>query len=100
VREGRFSASALAAYGSGLRTGPSNDQHVPGHLTVDLTTQYTFVAREYPIRLAVDVENLFDDHYAFRIGNGFVGSSFGAPRTVYVSLSVPLASEPHAEAKQ
>jgi hypothetical protein len=100
VREGRFTATALAAYGSGLRTGPSNDQHVPAHVTVDLATQYTFVAREYPIRLGVEVENLFDDHYAFRIGNGFVGSSFGAPRTVFVSLSVPLTTEPHGEAKQ
>jgi hypothetical protein len=98
VRDGRFSITGLLAYGSGLRTGPANNAHVPGHVVVDVSTGYTFVAREYPIRFGVDVENLFDDHYAYRIGNGFVGSSYGAPRTVYLSLSLPLAAEPHAAA--
>jgi outer membrane receptor for ferric coprogen and ferric-rhodotorulic acid len=41
------------------------------------------------------VINLADAHYAYRIGNGFAGSSYGAPRSVYFSLSIPLASEPH-----
>jgi outer membrane receptor protein involved in Fe transport len=99
LRDGRFTTTALAAYGSGLRTGPANDSHVPSHLTFDISTQYTFVAREYPVRFGIDVENLFDAHYAFRIANGFVGSSYGAPRTVFLSLSLPLASEPHHEAK-
>ncbi len=100
VRDGRFSITGLLAYGSGLRTGPANNAHVPGHVVVDVSTGYTFVAREYPIRFGVDVENLFDDHYAYRIGNGFVGSSYGAPRTVYLSLSIPLAAEPHAAASK
>ena len=57
--------------------------------------QYQFVTREYPIRVGVDVINVANAHYAYRIANGFVGSSYGAPRTVFLSLSIPLASEPH-----
>lgn len=95
VRDGRYSITAIAQYGSGLRTGPANDQHVPGHLVADLSQQYTFVTGGYPVRVGIDILNLFDAHYAFRIANGFVGSSYGAPRTVFVTLSLPLAPEPH-----
>jgi len=95
VRDGRYSITGVIAYGSGLRTGPNNDQHVPGHLRADLSSQYTFVTQEYPIRVGLDIINLTDAHYAYRIGNGFVGSSYGAPRSVFVSLSIPLAPEPH-----
>ena len=95
VRDGRFSITGLAAYGSGLRTGADNAEHVPGHVRVDLAMQYTFVPNEYPVRVGVDVGNVLDEHYAYRIANGFVGSSYGAPRTVFLSLSVPLAAEPH-----
>jgi outer membrane cobalamin receptor len=95
IRDHRFTATALAQYGSGLRTGPSNNEHVPGHVRVDVSTNYTFETSGYPFRLGVDIINLFDDHYAYRIANGFVGSSFGAPRSVYLTLSLPLAREPH-----
>jgi len=56
---------------------------------------YTFTPHAYPIRVGIDVINVFDAHYAFRIANGFVGSSYAPPRTVYLSLSIPLAAEPH-----
>lgn len=95
IRDGRFTLTGLLAYASGLRTGPANDQHVPAHVRADVSMQYTFVAREYPLRVGIDVINLADAHYAYRIGNGFVGSSYGAPRSMYLSLSIPLASEPH-----
>jgi TonB dependent receptor len=95
VRDGRFTGSLVAAYGSGLRTGPDNNEHVPGHVRTDAGMQYTFVPRGYPLRVGIDIINLFDAHYAYRIANGFVGSSYGAPRSVYVSLSIPLAKEPH-----
>lgn len=95
IRDGRFELSGIAAYGSGLRTGPTNMAHVPGHVRADLAMRYTFVPSGYPIRVGIDVINVADVHYAFRIGNGFVGSSYGAPRSVFVSLSLPLAREPH-----
>ena len=97
VRDKRFTATSLLTYGSGLRTGADNTSHVPGHATVDVSTQYTFAPHGFPIRVGVDIVNLFDEHYAYRIANGFVGSSFGAPRSVYLTLSLPLAAEPHHE---
>jgi outer membrane receptor protein involved in Fe transport len=95
VRDGRFVLTGVLQYGSGLRTGPDNGAHVPGHLRGDVTMAYTFAPRAYPIRVAVDVINIGDAHYAYRIANGFVGSSYGAPRSVYLTLSLPLAAEPH-----
>lgn len=95
VRDGRYTATALVQYGSGLRTGAANDSHVPGHVVVDVSTGYTFEESGYPIHVGVDILNLFDDHYAFRLANGFVGSSYGAPRSVYLTLTLPLAPEPH-----
>ncbi len=95
VRDGRFEISGLASYGSGLRTGPDNTAHVPGHVRADATMAYTFVPHAYPIRVGIDVINLFDSHYAFRIANGFVGSSYAPARSVFLSLSIPLATEPH-----
>jgi hypothetical protein len=90
AREGGFAATLLANYGSGLRTGPLNDQHVPEHVRFDVTMQYAFAS--IPLRpiLALDVINLFDAHYAYRIANGFVGSSYAAPRSIFVRLSIPL----------
>jgi len=95
VRDGRFVVTGLIAYGSGLRTGPSNNQHVPGHVRGDVSMSYTFLPHAYPIKVGIDVINVADARYAYRIGNGFVGSSYGAPRTVFLTLSLPLASEPH-----
>jgi TonB dependent receptor/Carboxypeptidase regulatory-like domain/TonB-dependent Receptor Plug Domain len=95
VRDGRFVVSGLVAYGSGLRTGPSNNEHVPGHVRGDVSMNYTFSPHAYPIKVGIDVINVADDHYAYRIGNGFVGSSYGAPRSVFFTLSLPFAPEPH-----
>lgn len=95
VRDGRFSITGTIQYGSGLRTGPSNNEHVPGHVVGDVSMNYTFVPHGYPIKVGADVFNVADDRYAYRIGNGFVGSSYGAPRTVFLTLSVPFTAEPH-----
>ncbi len=95
VRQDNFTLTTSLAYGSGLRTGPTNTAHVPGHVVVDESMQYTFEAHGYHVRVAADVLNVFDAHYAYRIGNGFVGSSYGAPREVFLSLTLPLAAEPH-----
>jgi hypothetical protein len=85
------SFSVLANYGSGLRTGPSNDQSVPQHLRFDATLQYSFDKLPLRPRLALDVINLFDAHYAYRIANGFVGSSYAAPRSAFIRLAIPLS---------
>jgi hypothetical protein len=95
LRDGRFVLSGVVAYGSGLRTGPTNNEHVPGHVRGDVSMQYTFAPHAYPVKVGIDVINVADDHYAYRIGNGFVGSSYGAPRSVFFTLSLPFAPEPH-----
>jgi len=85
------SFTTLASYGSGLRTGPTNDQSVPQHIRFDATLQYSFDMIPLKPRLAIDVINLFDAHYAYRIGNAFVGSSYAAPRSAFIRLTIPLS---------
>ena len=87
-RRGATLVSALLAYGSGLRTGADNDSHVPGWVRVDLTLSHDF--RNLPLRpmLAIDIINLFDSTYAYRIYNGFNGSHWAPGRSVYVRTAV------------
>ncbi|MBS2022027.1 MAG: TonB-dependent receptor [Deltaproteobacteria bacterium] len=90
VRDNGTTLTALAAYNSGLRTGPDNDQNVPGYLKVDLTLQHQFLDAPLKPTVSVDVDNLFDKHYYLRIGNGFAGSHVGAGRSVFVRMSASL----------
>jgi hypothetical protein len=98
LRERRFLLSALTGFGSGLRTGPANQGHVPAHVRTDLSMQYELVPAGWPVRVGVEVLNVWDTPYTFRIGNGFVGSSTAPPRSVFLTLSFGLAAEEHAGA--
>jgi outer membrane cobalamin receptor len=100
VRQDRFAATTTFAYGSGLRTGPSNTSHVPGHARVDQSLRYTLETSGYDVTLAVDIINIFDARYAYRIANGFVGSSYAPPREVFLTLALPLARQPHHEGER
>ncbi len=40
--------------------------------------------------VALDVLNLFDDVYAYRIATGYIGSAYGSPRRFMVRVSIPL----------
>ena len=82
----------LGNYGSGLRTGPSNTLTVPAHVRLDATLEYQFVKVPLRPRVAIDVINLLDAHYAFRVANGFVGSAWAPPRSVFVRLAIPLST--------
>jgi outer membrane cobalamin receptor len=82
--------AVLFQYGSGLRTGPDNDETVPGHATWNLTLRHRFDLPPIHPEVAVDVFNVFDAVYALRIANGFVGSAYGALRQVDVRLMVPF----------
>jgi outer membrane receptor for ferrienterochelin and colicin len=95
LRQDRFALVGQLAYGSGLRTGPSNTEHLPGHVRVDTSLQYAFETHGYDVHVAADVINLFDAHYAYRIGNAFTGSAYAAPREVFLTIALPLAQEPH-----
>ena len=86
AREGGAEASTKLNYGSGLRTGPTNNEHVPGHFTVDLTLAYQFLSTPMKPTLALDVVNLFDARYAYRIANGFNGSHYGPQRSAYLRV--------------
>ena len=90
LREGGAALTVLMNYGSGLRTGPGNNQTVPDHVRFDTTLQYAFDKLPRRPRVAIDLINLFDSHYAFRIANGFVGSSWAPPRSAFVRLEIPL----------
>jgi hypothetical protein len=83
--------SVLFQYGSGLRTGPDNNETVPGHSVWNMTLRHRFDLPLHP-EVAVDVLNAFDAVYAIRIANGFVGSAYGPLRQVDVRLSVPFGS--------
>ncbi|MHB1845125.1 MAG: TonB-dependent receptor [Deltaproteobacteria bacterium] len=83
--------SGLFNYGSGLRTGADNTLTVPPHATVDVTLRHRFDIQLHP-EVALDIQNLFDELYAYRIANGFVGSSYGPLRQVDVRLIVPFGA--------
>jgi outer membrane cobalamin receptor len=82
-------------YGSGLRTGPDNNETVPGHSVWNLTLRHRFALAFHP-EVAVDVFNAFDTAYAIRIGNGFVGSAYGPLREVELRLTIPLGARASA----
>ncbi len=89
---GRTHLDALVTFGSGLRTGPTNGATLPAAAVVDLTLRHRF---ELPLRpeLAIDVRNLFDVVYAYRIATGSLsGSAYGPLRTVNVRLILPFGS--------
>jgi hypothetical protein len=89
---GRTHLDALVTFGSGLRTGPTNGATLPAAVIVDVTLRHRF---ELPLRpeLAVDVRNLFDVVYAYRIATGSLsGSAYGPLRTVDVRLILPFGT--------
>jgi hypothetical protein len=79
--------SGLLAYGSGLRTGPANNQHVPDHVRIDASLGHEF--RDWPLRpkLTLDVVNVLNSQYAYRIANGFNGSHWAPGRSAFVRLT-------------
>jgi hypothetical protein len=79
-KRGRTHLSALFRYGSGLRTGATNEHTLPQHATVDLTLRHRFV----------DVINVFNDVYAYRLATGNDGSAWAMPRSVMVRMSLPM----------
>jgi len=88
VRYAGTTLSGLMNYGSGLRTGPNNNEHVPGHWRFDTTLAHQFLAVPLRPTLAFDVINLFDAHYAYRISNGFNGSHWAPERSFYLRAAV------------
>jgi hypothetical protein len=90
LKDGTTQLSGLFGYGSGLRTGANNDQHVPDHVNVNLTLAHQFSDAPFKPSLAIDVVNLFDAHYAYRIANGFNGSHWAPGRSVFLRMASAL----------
>ena len=72
------SLSVHVNYGSGFHTGINNTLAVPEHTTTDISVSHTFDMPTKP-QLILDVYNLFDDIYAYRLATGFFGNSQYAP---------------------
>lgn len=87
AREGGLRLSGLLEYGSGLRTGPSNNQHVPDHTRVDLGVGHEFLNLPMRPALAIDLVNVFNTRYAYRINNGFNGSHWAPGRSIFARVS-------------
>jgi outer membrane cobalamin receptor len=85
----RTHLSGFFNYGSGMRTGPVDNETVPSHATLDLTIRHRLDLMVQP-EVALDVLNVFDDVYAYRIANGNVGSAFGPLRRINVRVTVAL----------
>jgi outer membrane receptor protein involved in Fe transport len=86
--------SADALYGSGLRNGFANTEHLPSYTTVNVAAAKTFDLGQGFGKLdtRVAVVNLFDRTYQLRDGSGIgVGApQFGMRRTLYVTVSKPF----------
>jgi len=88
----RFSASLI--YGSGLRSGFANTDHVPSYTQVNLGISHDFniVAANKPTTLRFDIVNLFDTIYEIRDGSGIgvFAPQFGPRRGFFVGITQKL----------
>jgi outer membrane receptor protein involved in Fe transport len=88
----RFSASMI--YGSGLRSGFANTDHVPSYTQVNLGISHDFniVAPNKPTTVRFDVVNLFDKIYEIRDGSGIgvFAPQYGPRRGFYVGFTQKL----------
>jgi outer membrane receptor protein involved in Fe transport len=88
----RFSASMI--YGSGLRSGFANTDHVPSYTQVNLGVSHDFniVAPNKPTTVRFDVVNLFDKIYEIRDGSGIgvFAPQFGPRRGFYIGFTQKL----------
>ena len=86
--------SVSATYGSGLRSGFANMDHVPAYLNVNLgsSREFEFISAEKPLTLRFDIVNLFDRVYELRTGSGIgvFAPQYGARRGFFVGLSQKL----------
>ena len=85
----RFSASMI--YGSGLRSGFANTDHLPSYNQVNMGVSHDFyiVAPNKPTTLRFDVVNVFDKIYEIRDGSGIgvFAPQFGPRRAFYFGIS-------------
>jgi outer membrane receptor protein involved in Fe transport len=85
----RFSASMI--YGSGLRSGFANTDHLPAYTQVNLGISHDFniAAPNKPTTLRFDVVNVFDSIYQIRDGSGIgvFAPQYGPRRGFYAGIT-------------
>jgi outer membrane receptor protein involved in Fe transport len=85
----RYSVSMI--YGSGLRSGFANTDHVPPYTQVNLGVSHEYLLPGWtkPTTLRFDVVNLFDKIYEIRDGSGIgvFAPQFGARRGFFIGMS-------------
>jgi outer membrane receptor protein involved in Fe transport len=85
----RFSASVI--YGTGLRSGFANTDHVPSYTQVNtgISHELLFPGWTKPTTLRFDIVNLFDKIYEIRDGSGIgvFAPQFGPRRGFFVGVS-------------
>ena len=88
----KFSASMI--YGSGLRSGFANTDHLPSYtqVNVGLSHDFNIVAPNKPTTVRFDVVNLFDTIYQIRDGSGIgvFAPQYGPRRGFFVGISQKL----------
>ncbi len=90
-------ASATMIYGSGLRSGFANTDHLPAYGQVNLGLSHEFAGVGWngqPVTVRFDVVNLFDTVYEIRDGTGIgvFASQFGPRRGYYMGISQKLGA--------
>jgi outer membrane receptor protein involved in Fe transport len=85
----QYSVSAQGLFGSGLRTGPNNTNHLPSHFSFDLSAGYEFKGSEWynNVKVSGDIFNIFNNTYPITIANGFNGSHYEAGREFFIRLT-------------
>jgi outer membrane receptor protein involved in Fe transport len=85
----RFSASMI--FGSGLRSGFANTDHLPSYtqVNVGITHDFNILAPNKPTTLRFDVVNLFDKIYEIRDGTGIgvFAPQFGPRRGFFAGVT-------------
>jgi outer membrane receptor protein involved in Fe transport len=91
-KDTRFSASMI--YGSGLRSGFANTDHLPSYTQVNagISHDFNIVAPNKPTTLRFDVVNVFDKIYEIRDGSGIgvFAPQFGPRRGFFVGITQKL----------
>ena len=84
--------SGLLTCGSGLRTGPTNQSTLPPSAIFNVSLRHAF---DVPLKpeVALDVSNVFNVIYAYRISTGsLAGTAYAPQREVMLRLIVPFGS--------
>ena len=86
--------STSMTYGSGLRSGFANFDHVPPYLVVNVgaTHEFELIPGNKPLMARFDITNLFDRKYELRTGSGIgvFAPQYGTRRGFFVGLSQKL----------